>query len=232
MHYNWTRPCSYVTGNPMPPRILRTLVVEDNDFTRMTLCGALDAAGVDVVADAATAREALAAARELRPDAALLDLDLGDGPTGVDLAIALRRDFPGIGIVILTSYDDPRAAGVSASALPPGSTYLTKGEIGDAEALVIALARSIRLATTPGQSVQMPATRTRLEDLTDHQVETLRLVADGMSNAEIAKQQGVGDSAVERTIARLAHGLGIESSTATNRRVLLARAFLEMTGRV
>ncbi|MGA0068772.1 MAG: response regulator [Miltoncostaeaceae bacterium] len=206
------------------------MVVEDNPFTRMTLAGTLAAAGVDVVHDAGSAREALSLARDAAPDAALIDLDLGDGPTGADLAVALRRQFASMGIVILTSFTDPRAAGVDASAFPRGTSYLTKGELGDAEALVIALARSVRLAVASGEDPGVAIESSRLAGLTDNQMDLLGMVAAGLSNAEIARERGIGESAVERTVARIAQHLGIDADSRTNRRVLLARAYIDETG--
>jgi DNA-binding NarL/FixJ family response regulator len=62
------------------------------------------------------------------------------------------------------------------------------------------------------------------------QVEVARMVADGLSNAEIASRRGVSAVTVERMIMRIARGLGIETTSATNRRVLIAREFLRQAG--
>jgi DNA-binding NarL/FixJ family response regulator len=215
---------------PVMTRALRVMIVEDNSFARVTLGGTLAAAGVDVVHEASSAHEALALARGSALDAALIDLDLGDGPTGADLAVALRRQVGPVGIVILTSFADPRAAGVDASLLPPGTGYLTKGSLGDADALVIALARAVRLAVTSGDDPGVTIRESRLAGLTDNQMELLRMVSAGLSNAEIARERGIGESAVERTVARVAQHLGIGIDSRTNRRVLLARAYIEETG--
>jgi len=214
----------------MSSRALRALVVEDNAFTRMTLCGTLVSAGVDVVGEAGTARDALAGARASSADVALIDLDLGDGPTGVDVAGALRRDAPSVGIVILTSFADPRAAGVDPATLPRGAVYLTKGELGDVEALVISLARAVRLAVAAGDHPAVATRSSVLARLTDNQVEMLRMVATGLSNAEIARERGISTSAVERTLARIAEQVGVPNDASTNRRVLLARAYMHATG--
>jgi len=61
-------------------------------------------------------------------------------------------------------------------------------------------------------------------------MELLRMVSAGLSNAEIARERGIGESAVERTVARVAQHLGIGIDSRTNRRVLLARAYIEETG--
>ena len=82
-------------------RNARLILVEDDAFTRATLGDALILQGFDVKARVATAAEALAAQEEHAPQVAVLDLDLGIGPTGIDVAIALRSKNPQIGIVFL-----------------------------------------------------------------------------------------------------------------------------------
>ena len=86
----------------------RALVVEDDGLTRTSVAAALRLQGLDVVGEADSASTAVQIAREKNPDVAVLDLDLGSGPNGGDIAIALRRLNPAIGIVVLTTYDSPR----------------------------------------------------------------------------------------------------------------------------
>jgi DNA-binding response OmpR family regulator len=69
---------------------LRVMVVEDDDFTRTTVVGALQIQGIDVISQTGSVGPAMKLAQQLKPDAVVLDLDLGAGPTGMDLAIALR----------------------------------------------------------------------------------------------------------------------------------------------
>ena len=84
------------------------MVVEDDDFTRSTVVSALQIQGVDVVCETGSVGPAMKLADGLKPDAVILDLDLGAGPTGMDLAIGLRRRYPKLGIVLLTTFEDPR----------------------------------------------------------------------------------------------------------------------------
>ena len=206
----------------------RVMVVEDDAFTRTTLCAALRGCGVNVVADTASAAQALDLAASHEPHAALLDLDLGPGPNGIDVAIALREAFPTVGIVILTGYSDPRLTGRNVEALPGGTMYLTKGELSSADVLARALDTSMRLASDPRASAVsvQPRPRGSTARLTDTQVEVARMVADGLSNAEIAARRQVSPATIERIIQRIARELGIDTTSATNRRVLIAREFL------
>lgn len=210
----------------------RIMVVEDNAFTRTTVCGALRDAGINVVADTGSAAEALELASRFAPHAAVLDLDLGEGPNGVDLAVALREALPAIGIVILTSFADPRLTGRNVDHLPGGSVYMVKSELSDARALARAIGNSIRMASDEGlvQQPVLPRPKGSTASLTDAQVEVARMVAEGLSNAEIAARRGVSATSVERLIMRVARELGIETTSASNRRVMIAREYLRQTG--
>jgi DNA-binding NarL/FixJ family response regulator len=200
------------------------LVVDDSDFARTLISGALRDAGLDVVAVVATASEAMSAAKLHLPEAAVLDLNLGVGPNGIDLALALRRAVPSIGIVILTTYEDPRLLPVDTESLPLGSVYVIKDSVTDVQALVEAVDRSIdgasrMLITDPPISPQ----------LTDAQADVLRLIAEGMSNAEIARRRGVSERTVENTIGRIALRFGLQQSPDSNLRVKLVRAYQALT---
>jgi DNA-binding NarL/FixJ family response regulator len=210
----------------------RILVVEDNAFTRTTVCGALRDAGVNVVAETGSASEALDLAARFAPHGAVLDLDLGAGPTGADVAEALREALPQIGIVILTSYGDPRLTGRNVDHLPGGTVYLVKSDLSDASTLARAVSTSMRMAADPTMVKRpvLPRPRGTTAALTDTQVEVARMVADGLSNAEIAARRGVSATTVERLIMRIARELGIETTSSTNRRVLIAREYLRQSG--
>ena len=86
----------------------RLILVEDDPFTRATLGDALTLHGFDIRARVGTAFDAIDAQRKHDPQVALLDLDLGIGASGIDVAIALRKNNSKIGIVFLTTYKDPR----------------------------------------------------------------------------------------------------------------------------
>ena len=206
----------------------RAIVVEDDGFTRMLLRGQLEQLGYDVVADAGTASAALDAAA-LAPDVALLDLDLGRGPTGIDVAYGLRRQLPLIGIVMLTSYGDTRLIG-EQRGLPAGALALVKRTLEDAAILDAAL----RMAIDPTAGAELAALLpvAMATQLSDGQVEILRLVAHGFSNAEIARRRHLSESAVIKAVGRLVDQLGLQSHTGDNQRVLLVQAYFRLTGTV
>jgi DNA-binding NarL/FixJ family response regulator len=207
----------------------RVLVVDDHPFGLSTLAGALAGRGLDVRA-ASTAREAHAAALEFRPAVGIVDLDLGPGPTGIDLARALRKVLPAIGIVILTSYRDPRLAGGGMPDLPVGSAYLCKADVGDVAQLVQAIAVVAHAPLASRTLSSMTTGPTAL--LTDVQVEVLLAVGAGITTAEIAQQRGVSASAIEQTIARICERLEIPRNSSLNQRVQLVQALNRLRGQV
>lgn len=210
----------------------RIIVVEDDTFTRSTVCAALKLHGFVVVAESESASAALELTSKLLPSVALLDLDLGKGPTGVDLAHGLRKIKHDIGIVFLTSYDDPRLLRQNLPALPLGSQYLVKKSITD----ITTVTRSIRKAQRIGQELNRTSTPARSipgnqsSILSSVQIETLRLVSEGLTNSEIAKLRDISEKSVEQTINRIVKALELPKNPSHNQRVHLARVFFRMSG--
>ncbi|MEI6374165.1 MAG: response regulator transcription factor, partial [Actinomycetes bacterium] len=165
---------------------VRALVVENDSFTLASLVNALEYQRVEVVGRATTAREALELQRDTTPNVALLDLDLGVGPTGVDLAHALRIRQPEIGLVMLSTYRDPRLIAPGMVAPPRGTTYLNKADIRDFSEIVVQV---LVAARTP--LAFRSAVPSSLRPLTEGQIDVLRLVADGMSTQAIAEERQV-----------------------------------------
>lgn len=196
------------------------LLVEDDAFTRATLAAALKSYGLRSISAVGSAREALAF--EDLPEVAVLDLDLGPGPTGIDLAIALRERRPDIGIILLTSYDDPRLIAADLPAAPRGTRHLRKREIED---IAVVASTITAAATYPHAPTAVPSI-----DLSEAQIEVLRAVAEGLSTAEIARQRGVSVNAVEHAITRLCEHFGLERDSARNQRVRLAAEYHALTG--
>ncbi len=212
---------------------LRVLIVDDDSFTRVTLTSTLRALGCTVVGDADSAQTALRAARRTQPEVALLDLDLGEGPTGIDLAVALRRELPQIGLVVLSAYEDPRLMGHNQPPLPPGALYLVKRSIEDPEILgrALRLARDSESHTAASQLAGM-VTNSALTALSDQQVEIMRLVALGCSNAEIARRRNLNEPSVEKAIARLIKHFDLKAAKEQNQRVMIAQLYFQLAGNV
>lgn len=207
--------------------MIRLLLVEDNTLMRTALAEALPADDLAVVGAVATAQEASTIAETERVDVLLADLDLGDGPNGLVLAHALRLRDPNLGVVILTSYEDPRAVGTKMPQLPPGAEYVAKQTVSDVGALRTVIARAaLRGAGSPLE----PARELPRSHFTDTQLETMRLIAEGRTNAEIAQDRVVAEKTVEITISRILRILNETGHDAGNPRVRITRAYYALTG--
>lgn len=208
-------------------RVLRVLVVDDDPFTRAMVAGVLGGAGHEVVGEFGAATESMAIARSTAVDVAVLDLDLGEGPTGMDLAHGLRRLHPSIGIVLLSTYPEPRLLGVNLPAMPDGARYVVKQSISQPSQLVAEVESAAGFDSIASKRV---AGDPRAIGLSDSQVEVMRLVAAGCSNAEIARRISIEEASVEKAIARLIKQLGVKADRQQNQRVMIAQAYHEMTG--
>jgi DNA-binding NarL/FixJ family response regulator len=205
--------------------MLRVLLLEDEALLLMTLASSLPDETMMVAGAFGDAKSAVAAAAETPFDVLVTDLDLGDGlgPNGIVIANVVRRANPAVGIVLLTSYADPRLIGTTLTQVPAGTEYVRKQDVRDIKVLRTVIRRAAYGSThiTP----EVPAVA-----LTDLQSETMRLIAQGLSNAEIARQRVVTERAVETSISRIVRSLGYTNSSSLNTRALIIRAYYEMTG--
>ena len=211
----------------------RVLIVDDDPFTRTVLVSTLEVLGYVIVGSVGSAKEAVGAAMLLRPELALVDLDLGEGPTGIYVARSLRKRLPSIGLVVLSTYSHPRLIGGNQSEMPPGTGYVVKSSVGTSSVLDIALQRALNWQQTQ-RVAQIPNSETvgALENLTDLQIELLRFCASGYSNAEIARRRSITEASVEKSIYRLMRELGIQSGKDHNPRIVLAQIYYKATGTV
>lgn len=201
---------------------LRVVVLDDDSFTRVTVAAALVSEGFDVVRAVSSVSEAMEVGQGSQFDVAVLDLDLGPGPNGIDVAFGLRKLHPDLGIVILTSFSDPRLLASSVKEPPWGSSFVVKQSLVDMRIL----SEAVR-----GSRVQDDPLVTRESvPLTDSQIETLRLLSYGLSNSEIARVRVVSEKSVEQSIARSAKRLEIKVHGSMNQRVALAREYFRLTG--
>lgn len=209
---------------PTKPR--RTiLVVEDNRFLLDIVTGALKNPGFETVG-AATAAQAWELFEQVDPDAVVLDIELGGGANGLDLGAEMMERSPGIGIVFLTEIAHPRISRPDRTELPPGASFLTKSKLTSLDDLVDAIETVLSVT-----SVDPPRHDKRdaavWGDLSRAQIEVLGLIAQGMSNIDIARHRGTQVRAVEALISRTCDQLGVDTRGPDgNRRVLAAREFL------
>ncbi len=211
---------------------LTAILVDDDAFTRVLLSRTIEALGHKVLGAFATVREAANFAAKGKPQLAILDLDLGPGPTGIDLAQSLRNHDPLIGLILLTSYDDPRLIRAKNLTLPEGTVYLSKRQVESDSVIQMAIASAMLQSTMDEVPASLnQAVAGKAVKLSDSQIEVMRLVSTGLTNAEISKQRFLTEAAVGKAIARLVRQLGIVATAEQNQRVLIARAYFEAIGR-
>jgi two-component system, NarL family, invasion response regulator UvrY len=202
------------------------LLVEDDVFSRSTLGAALVGANIEVKGQVAKASEAIRAVTKFSIDIAIIDLDLGPGANGIDIAIALRDINPRIGIIILTSYSDPRVANPNSLSLPKGSKFVTKSSLSDFSSLITMV---LELKNQPLNSKS--GSKIERVEFSENQLSVLQGVAEGLTTKEIAKRAGVSEKAIEGTITRLHSMLDLPKKPFLNPRVQLARAYFQLSGK-
>lgn len=204
-------------------------IVEDDEFTRSMLVSSLSGLGHSIAIESSNPRAVLEFVKVNDLDAVILDLHLGKGPTGLDLAVVVHRLKPEIGIVLLTSYEEPRFLRANLPSLPPGSVYLRKGSVSSVDLLQDAIAKAISrdsASEVDGEAMQ----GSQLGQLSDSQLEIMRLLSQGFSNSEIAKRRFITEKAVEISITRTAKILKVQRDQSQNQRINMAKAYFRALG--
>ena len=217
-------------NQPQPPRQQqrKVLVVEDEPLILGFIVQLLQGNGFDV-RSAATAAEARKISDEFHPDVAVLDIELGNGPSGFDLAVVLRHNLPDIAIVFLTHIPEPRVVGLDSRDLPANAAYLVKDRMTDPALLMKAIDGATR-KTVRRKFRDDKNVKHSLSDVSKSQLAVLQMVALGLSNPQIAAERGTTIRAVENLVNRAFEAAGINTDGAENPRVAAARAFIKVAG--
>lgn len=198
----------------------RVLVAEDEEFTLNLLREVLEGANFQVEAVKSVA-EAIERVASFDPHAVVTDLNFGvAGPSGADLLQFIEREHPWVGKVVLTSHASPALAIPNGVAIPEGVTYLVKSELGAISDLVVAVEDSISHSATHHARPEMENDRIVISST---QGEILLLLAEGYTNAAIARRRGTSLRATETLVQRTFASLGIKSDEDFNPRVLAVR---------
>lgn len=204
------------------------LVVEDDRLTLGLLAEILTQAGF-VVGAADSAARARTMWNRMDPDAVVLDVDLGSGVNGFDLADAFMAQTPSIAVLFLSNLPDARFAGRNPASLPVGVGYVRKEQISEPRVLVEALDAVLR-----GLDIETPRhdldPGRPMAELSRTQIEVLRMVALGMSNQQIAAERGTSTRAVHHVLSRSMAHLEVDMTDEGNARVVAAREFIRAAG--
>jgi DNA-binding NarL/FixJ family response regulator len=201
----------------MAGKAVRVFLLDDHDVVRRGLRDLLEGEGMEVVGEAATAAEALSRIPPTRPEVAILDVRLPDGD-GVEVCRDIRSNHPEIQCLMLTSFADDEALFQAIMAGAAG--YLLKqvkgGDIADAVRRV-----------SEGQSLLDPAVTARVlerlrrgpeEDealarLTDQERRILELIAEGLTNRQIADRIHLAEKTIKNYVSNLLTKLGMHRRT-------------------
>ena len=201
------------------------LLVEDEVLASTLLGKVADSqAGIDIIT-ARSVKEAVEIAERIALQFALLDLNLGVGPSGLDLAQKLRQLHPAIGLVLLTSYSDLRFYS-SRPQVPPGMRILSKGNSLHLNQVFESCLDAAKFPFQPQR------TSTPYQQLSDADFELWRLTAAGRSNGELAVIFDVGEKAIEKRLHKLNRQLGLDSTAGRSSRVEMVRLFVSVTGQI
>lgn len=198
---------------------IKVLLVEDEEFTRILIRDALTNIGMTVLA-VASVNQALAEIEEFDPNVVVTDLDLGPGPDGADLLNKVEEERPWTGMVVLTAHASPELAVHGGRTIPEGATYLVKSQISSASSLKSAIEESI---VHPGLSQKVVKNSEDQYIVSAMQGEILRMIADGLSNAAIAREKNVTLRAAEALVQRTFTALGVKGNPDVNSRVVAVR---------
>ncbi len=215
---------------------LRIVIAEDNYLVREGTRRLLEEHGaVEIVAAVGTADELLDAVRRLRPDAVLTDIRMPPGHhmEGIEAAHKIRAEYPETGVAVLSQHTDEAYAFALLQDGTSGLAYLLKDSLGDVEELVRALRE-----VAAGRSVIDPLVveallvrRTRmarspLAALTPRELDVLREMAQGRTNAGIERSLHLSQSAVEKHVNAIFAKLRLADEP-VHRRVAAVLAFLQ-----
>lgn len=204
------------------------LIVEDDALLRELLATALESWGYSVQT-ASNVADAKRLFKLSDPDGVILDIDLGPGPNGFDLAQIILTNAPATSIVFLTNLPDSRFAEVDPDGLPTGIAYLRKSALSDLNLLAQALDVTMRGEVTAEFRHDKDKNRP-FSNLTRKQIEVLRLMSLGKSNAQIAQIRGTSVKAVEDAIRRACEAIGVDNSVDGNTRTAAVAKYLSVTG--
>ena len=211
----------------------RVVVADDDVLLREGVAGLLERAGFEIAGQAGDAAEVLRVVRDEQPDLVIVDIRMppGHDTDGLDAARVIRQELPEVGILVLSAHAEVDEA-MELLATGRAVGYVLKSRVSKLEDFIETVDRVIN-----GGSVLDPAIvqelvnvrhrEDRLERLTDREREVLALMAEGASNAGIAKRLWVTEGTVEKHVRSILAKLRLPEAPDDHRRVLAVLTFLD-----
>ena len=217
----------------MSEKPARAVVADDDVLLREGIASLLDRSGFDVVGQAGDATELLVLVRELRPELAIVDIRMPPGQTteGLEAARTIRHELPDTAILVLSAHVEVDEA-LDLITGGKGIGYLLKSRVTDIVAFLDTVERVVRGGSVvdPGLVQELVSARRRddpLDVLSRREREVLSLMAQGYSNAGIARRIFINEGTVEKHVHSILPKLQIPETAEDHRRVLAVLAFLE-----
>jgi serine/threonine-protein kinase PknK len=213
-------------------RMIRVVIAEDDLLVREGIARLLERPPFEVVGLAGDAVELMGLVRERVPDLAVLDIRMPPSHTteGLDAAQAIRSEFPDIGILVLSAHVEVHRA-IDLLAEGRGVGYLLKSRVTEVGDFLETLERvadggSVIDPALVKQLISARRSQDPLADLTPREREVLRLMAEGRSNAGIARSLVVTEATVEKHVHSILAKLPLSETEDDHRRVLAVVTFL------
>jgi len=214
-----------------PVSEIKLLLVEDDQIILTMMSKAVEAEGFKLLGAATDVVTAMESFKKNQPDVAILDIDLGAGPTGIDLANKIRKINHRVAIVFCTSYKDIRFIKNESHYYPPHTVLLKKSDIVNLDKISNAIHEALEMVRDADETKPDQLSEKFYKNLTNLEIELLAMVASGVSNKNIAKERGISTKSCENAIARLAKKLDIPATENNNQRVLMTRKYFELSGK-
>jgi serine/threonine-protein kinase PknK len=222
------------TADPPEVATARRIVVADDDvLLRAGIVSLLERAGHQVVGQAGDATELHAVVRERQPDVVVIDIRMPPDHTteGLQAARVVRQQFPEMAILVLSAHVEVEEA-MELLAGGRAIGYLLKSRVTDVGEFIDSVERIARggAVVDPTLVRELVAARRRndpLERLTHRERSVLTLMAEGLSNAGIARRIWVTEGTVEKHVRSILAKLDLPETEDQHRRVLAVLTFLE-----
>jgi len=215
------------------------VIVEDQALLREGIVALLQENGIEVVAQAQDGAGLLRIVAGHAPDLAIVDVRLPPTFTdeGIRAALEARRRHPGLAVLVLSQYVEPVYSGELLATGESGVGYLLKERVSEVRAFLDAVHRVAAGGTALDREViaalvserERTGRDAQLAGLTPRELETLQLIAQGRTNAAIARELVVSLGAVEKHVSNIFAKLQLTASDDDHRRVLAVLTYLNAT---
>jgi DNA-binding NarL/FixJ family response regulator len=212
---------------------VRVVIADDSQLVRAGIASFARSEGIEVVAEASSPEELLAAVDEHEPDVAIVDIRMPPTQTdeGVQAAHEIRRRHPAIGIVLLSQHVEVGVATQLLAEAPHRLGYLLKDRVSDPADFAGSLRRVADGGTALDPQVVSglltdPAEDGPLRSLSPREREVLALVAEGRSNKAIGERLVITHAAVQKHVSTIFNKLSLPAGEDDDRRILAVLAYL------